>query len=204
MVGSNTVVGHGPTVGQPKFPEATGHRAGIPRRAPYVSRALEYLHAGRADRSAKARSASRPAQAWKGRTYLRPPRGRAINGRPRRTQLNYLRRADKRLAGASVEMVGHSAGDLVGHTKGAMVGQVCGIKLGHTVAGIVIPPGTSRRQARRRWWCLGTEPCASPNGQSRVGRGQNAGTSVGQLNRVGQASIKLGHCTGHGRQRSVT
>jgi hypothetical protein len=29
MVGSTTVVGQNPTVGQPKFPEATGHRAGV-------------------------------------------------------------------------------------------------------------------------------------------------------------------------------
>ena len=45
------------------------------------------------------------------------------------------------------------------------------------------------------------KPCASPNGQSKVGHrfgnrvGQNSGTRVGQLNLVGQASIKLGHCT---------
>ena len=79
-------------------------------------------------------------------------------------------------------MLGHCAGDLVGHTKGAMVGQVCGTKLGHTVAGIVIPPG--HPGGRLGGGGAASEPpCASPNGQSRVGRGQNGGR-VGQLNRA--------------------
>ena len=199
MVGSNTVVGHGPTVGQPKFPEATGHKAGVrvgwhPMLVGHCS-----ICALGGQIGAKARSA-RSAKARKGRTVLRRPRRLAVNGRPRRTQLNYPRRADKPVGQAS-RCSGHKAGDLVGHTKGAMVGQVCGIKLGHTVAGIVIGPGHTGGRLGGGGAASEPKPCASPNGQSKVG----ARTEWRQRRTVKprRTSVDKARALHHGRHRSV-
>lgn len=124
--GSNTIVGHGPTVGQPKFPEATGHRAGVRVGHPMFVGHWSICALG-------------GQKALKLGPQIGPHRLGAVGHicGPLVGHNCGIRVGQNNLVGQASIMLGQICGDLVGHNCGIRVGHANGALVGHTNGAMV-------------------------------------------------------------------